>query len=140
MVCELHPCPGGLESVLVGDEAAAPPSGRALLPMAPTAQIKRINRRGRDQHQLVRHGGRLQHRIRRDGDGDGAFLRGQGRTRPSEHEEGVDEKMLQRQRRLADIRDVAFSVPTEPTQVAEFFNNLADPVSDRGEYVACPWR
>lgn len=149
VVCELDPCPGGLESVLVGDEAAAQLAGRMLL-LRDYPQSESISsQRGRNTHQTARQGERPPKRAARDGDG-GASLRGRGRARRSGDEEAGAGGMLWQgqgagrpRRRLADIEEVEFSVPseggseggdgeaaTESQQAAALFNNVADSVSE----------
>ena len=133
VVCELDKCPGGLESVLVGDEAAAQSSRRVLLLRpVPTA----------------RHGEPLAVRHRAVLDGDGALLRGRDQTRQPGGEDGVLGQS--RRRRLADVEDVDFSVPAEggtvgedgevttgSQQAAAFVNSIADMVRAKGTAVAC---
>eukprot|EP00903_Cladosiphon_okamuranus_P017296 g15937.t2 len=135
VVCELDPCPGGPESVLVGDEAAAVQSSRVRIVKDTPGQT-------------ARRGERRRPRALRDG--DVGSLRGRRRGPQSEINEEGDTGGVGRQgqgqgdgllrRRLANIEEVDFSVPseggvegedgeamTESQQAAAFINNLADP-------------
>lgn len=151
VVCELDPCPGGQESVLVGAGAAATVQSGRLLLLNTHPQGQSGSQRGEAALQTVRHGDQLGHRAVRDG--GGGFLRGQDRARHSRDKEGDTGGMLwwhgegagagRRRRRLADIEEVEFSVPseggieredgvvmTESQHAAAFVNNVADPVSE----------
>ena len=143
MVCELDKCPGGLESVLVGDEAAAQLSGRRMLFLRGHPQRQSVGERGEGPHQTVR-------------DGAESVLRGQDRVRRSEDGNGVAGGKLwqqagseRRRRRLPDIEDIGFSIPSDggtegedgevmtgSQQAAAFVNSMADPVSDGWDRIA----
>ena len=142
-MCELDTCPGGPESILVGDEAAASAATRMLL-LRPHPQGEGVvsGQRRRDPYQMMEHGEQLQrHAVHGK---NGGFLRGPEPPPQSEDEDEVPGRMrLQRRgsarwrRRLTDITDVEFLVPLEggveglltgSQQAAAFVNNMADMV------------
>lgn len=126
--------------MLVGDEAAPEAASTRMLLFMAHPESKSPSQHGRDHTQTVGHDKQLQHREMRDGDGGGS-LRGQNRTRQSRGKEGgAGRRTPLLRRRLADVENVAFLVPSEggedgdamtgSRQAAAFVNNVADPVSE----------